>query len=289
VRELSGKVAVVTGGASGIGRALAGAFCREGLHVAIADVAEPALTRAVDSLAREGASVIGVRTDVSRAADVQALRDRVLSAFGAVHIVCNNAGIGTAGTVDGTPLERWRWTLDVNLWGVIHGCRAFLPLLLQQREGHIINTASIAALAGHATLGAYTASKFAVTGLSECLHHELAAAGSPVRVSVFCPGPVQTSIRDSDRNRPAHVPPITPRPGTTQARPPAADAATIPSEMPAAQAAAAVLRGIRDQRFWIFTHPEITRQEITARATWMLDDANTASPDHTADTEEPHR
>jgi NAD(P)-dependent dehydrogenase (short-subunit alcohol dehydrogenase family) len=285
VRELRAKVAVVTGGASGIGRALAGAFCREGMHVAIGDVEEPALAQAVSSLGREGASVIGVRADVSRAADVEALRDQALSAFGAVHVVCNNAGIATAGTVAGTPLERWRWTLDVNLWGVIHGCRAFLPLLLQQREGHIVNTASIAALAGHAMLGAYTASKFAVAGLSECLHHELAAAGSPVRVSVFCPGPVQTSIRDSERNRPAHVPPAIPRPGTTEARP--AAAGTIPSEMPAAQAAAAVLRGIRDERFWIFTHPEITRQEIQARAAWMLNDAGSARPDHPAGPEKP--
>jgi NAD(P)-dependent dehydrogenase (short-subunit alcohol dehydrogenase family) len=158
VKELAGKVAVVTGGASGIGRALAEGFCREGMHVVIGDVEEPALTQAVGSLAREGASVIGVRADVSRAADVEALRDQALSAFGAVHVVCNNAGIGTAGPVDGTPLERWRWTLDVNLWGVIHGCRAFLPLLLQQREGRIVNTASIAALAGHPMLGAYTAS-----------------------------------------------------------------------------------------------------------------------------------
>jgi NAD(P)-dependent dehydrogenase (short-subunit alcohol dehydrogenase family) len=181
VRELRGKVAVVTGGASGIGRPLAGAFCREGMHVVIGDVEEPALTRAVNSLSREGASVIGVRADVSRAADVEALRDQALSAFGAVHVVCSNAGTGTAGTVGGTPLERWRWTLDVNLWGVIHGCRAFLPLLRQQREGHIVNTASIAALAGHPMLGAYTASKFAVAGLSESLHHELAAAGGPVR------------------------------------------------------------------------------------------------------------
>jgi NAD(P)-dependent dehydrogenase (short-subunit alcohol dehydrogenase family) len=267
VKELAGKVAVVTGGASGIGRALAEAFCREGMRVAIGDVEEPALTRAVSSLGREGASVIGVRADVSRAADVEVLRDQALSAFGAVHVVCNNAGIGTAGTVAGTPLERWGWTLDVNLWGVIHGCRAFLPLLLQQRKGHIVNTASIAALAGHAMLGAYTASKFAVAGLSESLHHELAAAGSPVRVSLFCPGPVQTSIRDSERNRPAHVPPASPRPG-------AADA--IPSGMPAAQAAAAVLRGIRDERFWIFTHPDITRQEIQARAAWMLNDAGSA-------------
>jgi NAD(P)-dependent dehydrogenase (short-subunit alcohol dehydrogenase family) len=157
VRELHGKVAVITGGASGIGRALAEAFCRERMHVVIGDVEEPALEQAVDSLARQGASISGVTADVSRAADVEALRDHALSAFGAVHVVCNNAGIATAGTVDATSPERWRWTLDVNLWGVIHGCRTFLPLLQEQRQGHILNTASIAALAGHAMLGAYTA------------------------------------------------------------------------------------------------------------------------------------
>ncbi|MGH3274555.1 MAG: SDR family NAD(P)-dependent oxidoreductase [Streptosporangiaceae bacterium] len=286
MRELHGKVAVVTGGASGIGRALAEAFCRERMHVVIGDVEEPALQQAVNCLAKQGASITGVAADVSRAADVEGLRDHALSAFGAVHVVCNNAGIATAGTVDGTPPERWRWTLDVNLWGVIHGCRTFLPLLLEQRQGHIVNTASIAALAGHANLGAYTASKYAVAGLSECLHHELAAAGSPVRVSLFCPGLVQTSIRNSERNRPAHVPPASPWPGTTQAGPTAA--AANPPELPAAQAAAAVLQGIRDERFWIFTHPEMTRQEIEARTAWMLDDANTATQTNHADAEKPH-
>ena len=291
MRELHSKVAVITGGASGIGRALAEAFCRERMHVVIADVEEPALEQTVNSLARQGASIAGVTADVSLAADVEALRDHALSAFGAVHVVCNNAGIAAAGTVDGTPPERWRWTLDVNLWGAIHGCRTFLPLLLEQRQGHIVNTASIAALAGHAMLGAYTASKFAVAGLSECLHHELAAAGSPVRVSLFCPGPVQTGIRNSERNRPAHVPPASPRPGTTQARPAAAAAAAAaganPPELPAAQAAAAVLQAIRDERFWIFTHPEITRQEIQARTAWMLNDANTTAQANPADAEKP--
>lgn len=153
MRELHGKVAVVTGGASGIGRALAEAFCRERMHVVIGDVEEPALQQAVDCLAKQGASVTGVTADVSRAADVEALRDHALSAFGAVHVVCNNAGIATAGKVDATSPERWRWALDVNLWGVIHGCRTFLPLLLEQRQGHIVNTASIAALTGHAVLG----------------------------------------------------------------------------------------------------------------------------------------
>jgi NAD(P)-dependent dehydrogenase (short-subunit alcohol dehydrogenase family) len=272
VKQFRDRVAVVTGGASGIGRAMAAAFCRQGMRVVIGDVEQPALDRTVAELRSLGGNVIGALADVCDPADVEALRDRAVSAFGSVHLVCNNAGIGTAGAIADTPLPRWRWALDVNLMGVVHGCRAFLPLLTEQQEGHIVNTASIAGLSGHALLGAYTASKFAVVGLSECLHHELAAQHSPVRVSVFCPGPVATSIRQSERNRPPSIPP------PSSALLPAAAAAETAGTMPAAEAAQAVLDGIRQERFYIFTHPGLTAQEITTRHAWMLASLPPPSP-----------
>ena len=148
--------------------------------------------------------MLGVPADVSDAADVDAVRDRALETFGAVHVVCNNAGVGGGGIVD-APLELWDWVLGVNLFGVVHGVHTFLPLLLEQDEGHIVNTASLAGLGGVGGLGVYCTSKFAVVGLSESLHYDLAARRSAVGVSVLCPGFVQTQIGESARNAPAVV------------------------------------------------------------------------------------
>src|SRR6478752_3845394 len=161
MRELQDRVAVVTGGASGIGRALAHRFVADGMRVVLADVAV--------------------------AADVEAVREQALATFGAVHVVCNNAGVGGGGIID-APLAVWEWTIGVNLMGVVHGVHTFLPLLLEQDEGHIVNTASLAGLGGVAGLGIYCTTKFAVVGLSESLHHDLVARGSKVDVSVLCPG-----------------------------------------------------------------------------------------------------
>ncbi|MFZ2057870.1 MAG: SDR family NAD(P)-dependent oxidoreductase [Acidimicrobiales bacterium] len=271
MREFRDRVAVVTGGASGIGRAMVEAFCREGMHVVIGDIEQPALDAALVDLRRLGADVFGVVTDVSKAGDVETLRDRALSKFGAVHVVCNNAGIGIAGGIAETPLDRWRWALDVNLWGVIHGCHVFLPLLKEQREGYVVNTASIAGLSGHAMLGAYVASKFGVVGLSECLHHELAVEHSPVGVSVFCPGLVATDIRRSERTRPNYVaePDLGPDRAGIERRERNVEMA---GAMPANEAAEIVLQGIRSERFYIFTDPDAARQEIETRRTWMLQD-----------------
>jgi NADP-dependent 3-hydroxy acid dehydrogenase YdfG len=149
MRQFTGRVAVVTGAASGIGRALAGRFAAEGMRCVLADVDDGALDRAVGELRRDGAAAIGVRTDVASAADVEALADRTVSEFGAVHLVCNNAGVGVGSDFAKIPLDVWDWVLGVDLWGVIHGCRTFLPLLLEQDEAHIVNTSSMAALNGH--------------------------------------------------------------------------------------------------------------------------------------------
>jgi NAD(P)-dependent dehydrogenase (short-subunit alcohol dehydrogenase family) len=200
--DLNGKVAVVTGGASGIGKGIATRLLAEGARVVIADIQRDALEAAAADLGTDA-----VQTDVSDPASVQALAAAVLDRHGAVHVVCNNAGIGPLAPVADLTLDDWRWMLGVNLWGVIHGIHTFLPILKANPEGgHIVNTASMAGLAGTPRLGAYTAAKFGVVGLTEVLAAELAADGSRVGVSVLCPGTVHTNIGTSSRNRPERLP-----------------------------------------------------------------------------------
>ena len=192
--DLQGKVAVITGGASGIGRAVAGRAAAEGMKVVLGDIEEGPLKEAVGDLTSSGAEALGVVTDVSDGASVEALRDQALDRFGAVHLVHNNAGIGLGGPIWEVSEEDWRWILGVNLWGVIHGVRTFTPLLVEQGEGHIVNTASIAGFIAAPFLGPYNATKQAVVAISETLFKDLQAVASPVGVSVLCPGFVQTRI-----------------------------------------------------------------------------------------------
>jgi len=200
--DLDGKVAVVTGGASGIGKGIATRLVAEGARVVIADIQRDAMEA---TAAEIGAA--GVQTDVSDPASVDALARAVLDRYGAVHVVCNNAGIGPLAPVADLTLDDWRWMLGVNLWGVIHGVTTFLPVLKQNREGgHIVNTASMAGLVAGPRLGAYAAAKYGVVGLTEVLAAELAADNSRVGVSVLCPGTVHTNIGTSSRNRPADLP-----------------------------------------------------------------------------------
>jgi NAD(P)-dependent dehydrogenase (short-subunit alcohol dehydrogenase family) len=200
--DLGGKVAIVTGGASGIGKGIATKLVAEGARVVIADIQPDALAATAAEL-----GAVGIRTDVSDAASVDALARAVLDRFGAVHVVCNNAGIGPLAPVAELTLDDWRWMINVNLWGVIHGIHTFLPILKRNREGgHIVNTASMAGLAAGPRLGAYAAAKYGVVGLTEALAAELAADNSRVGVSVLCPGTVHTNIGRSPRNRPADLP-----------------------------------------------------------------------------------
>jgi NAD(P)-dependent dehydrogenase (short-subunit alcohol dehydrogenase family) len=199
--DLTGKVAVVTGGASGIGKGITRQLKAEGMHVIIADIEEGALRKTAAEL---GATP--VLTDVSDATSVDALAKEALNAFGAVHVVCNNAGIGPMAPVADLTLDDWKWMLGVNLWGVIHGIHAFLPILKANADGgHIVNTASMAGLDAPPNLGAYATCKFGVVGLTEVLAQELALENSKVGVSVLCPGTVRTNIGRSSRNRPAHL------------------------------------------------------------------------------------
>jgi NAD(P)-dependent dehydrogenase (short-subunit alcohol dehydrogenase family) len=196
VKELGGKVAVVTGAASGIGRALVQAFARQGMRTVAADVDEPGLAATI-----KGLDATAVRTDVSVRQDVLTLADRAWAVYGAVHVVCNNAGVALWGGLQAATLRDWQWALGVNLWGVIHGIEAFVPRMIAQKAaGHIVNTASMAGLVASQGLGVYNTSKYAVVGLSETLVKDLRPYG--IGVSVLCPMGVATRIRDSVRNRP---------------------------------------------------------------------------------------
>lgn len=206
MQDLSGRVAVVTGAASGIGRALATRLAEEGMRVALADVEGLALEAARRALAEAGHDVIGVVADVGLADAVDALAERVVEAFGGVHVVCNNAGVFAGGLSWEAPLSDYEWVLRVNTWGVIHGIRSFVPRMLAQDEpGHVVNTASMAALTSAPLSGAYYMSKHAVLALSETLHHELALQQAKIGVSVVCPELIRTGIGHSDRNRPSHL------------------------------------------------------------------------------------
>ncbi|MDH5290205.1 MAG: SDR family NAD(P)-dependent oxidoreductase [Acidimicrobiia bacterium] len=258
MEDLQGRTAVVTGAASGMGLAFAEAFLREGMQVVAADVEVPALARAEGQLAaiRGPGAVLAVRTDVSDPASVAALRDAALARFGRVNVVCNNAGVGgVRNPIGRLDLSDWRWVLGVNLWGVIHGCEAFAPHLLEHGDGHIVNTASIA---GHVSLpfmAPYNVSKHGVVTLSETLLHELAHAGSSVGVSVLCPGFVATNLIDADRNRPEHlVHPLSgPEDAAARERERAAGRELLAQKKPPAEVAQLVVDAVKANQFWIFT------------------------------------
>jgi NAD(P)-dependent dehydrogenase (short-subunit alcohol dehydrogenase family) len=269
MRRLTGRVAVVTGAASGIGRAMAARFAAEGMCCVLADVETEPLDRAVAELRRSGAAAIGVRTDVARAADVRALADRAVAEFGAVHVLCNNAGVGSGSDFSTIPLEVWEWVLGVTLWGVIHGCRTFLPILLEQDEAHIVNTSSMAALNGHPLgLAPYTVAKSGVLGLTQNLFFELAATtGGRVGVSVLIPGLTRTRIFEGDRNRPASVP--APPPSSFTRTSMAAIAGAWENALEPATVADAIVTAVRDQRFYILTHPDESFDMAEQQLRWM--------------------
>ena len=256
--DLTGRVAVITGGASGIGLAMARRFAGEGMKLVLADIERPVLRQAGEALRRDGADVLTVPTDVSLSADVSALAAAAFDHFGDVHVVCNNAGVGSRGLpVAELPLADFEWVLAVNLFGVIHGLRAFLSHLRANDEGHIVNTASMSGLYHLPRMAPYNASKAAVVALSETLRFELAAEGSRVGVSVLCPSWVRTNISTADRNLPerfayhldtdqmAQVTAYKTR-RRQQVRP----AATDPSDI-----ADQVVGAVRANRFYVLTHP----------------------------------
>jgi NAD(P)-dependent dehydrogenase (short-subunit alcohol dehydrogenase family) len=257
VKDLADRVAWITGAASGIGLAIAHKLAAERMKLVLVDIEEGPLRAAETALRATGATVLALRVDVSRADEMEAATARALDAFGVVHLVINNAGVGGGGG----PMWQlsdadWRWALDVNLWGVIHAIRLLVPpLLASGQDGHILNTASIAGLTSTPFMGPYTASKHAVVALSECLAKELELAKATIGVSVLCPGFVKTKIGGSHRNRPA-----------SEREPPPTDEMKkfqgvlnqlVEGGVPAETIADQVLHAIREPRFYVLTHPEM--------------------------------
>lgn len=247
--EFAGTTAVVTGGASGIGRGMAEAFRSAGCNVVIADLDDQALTATARQL-----GALGVRTDVTDPDSVRALADRAIAEFGEVHVICNNAGVGPFGSVSGMTLDDWRWVLDINLNGVLHGVQTFLPLLERNADwGHVVNTSSLSVLLSPPNAAAYVASKAAVLGLTEVLAAELHAAGSRVGATALIPGTVRTNIKHSLRSRPT-----TPASGLYEV-----DLSTAGREfrwLDPADVGAMVLDAIRADQLYLVTHPEFAPQ-----------------------------
>ena len=274
MKELKGKVAAVTGAASGLGRAMALAFADEGMHVALGDVAGAAEVFA--AVRAKGVSAISMTLDVSKAQEVEAFAELIDKDLGGAHVVCNNAGVSPLGAAWETSLDDWRWIVDVNLWGVIHGVRSFVPRLLKRNEGHIVNTASVAGIINPPGSSAYNVTKHAVVALSETLHHDLRERGSAVGVSVLCPAYVPTGIADSERNRPAGMQ-ATVKTKEILAREQMLKKAVSSGRLSADDVAKAVVQAVKEERFYILTHPRI-KGAIGARMEDILNERTPRNP-----------
>ena len=248
MESFAGRFAVVTGGGSGIGRALADAFARERAKVVVADIDAAAAESAATALRARGADALAVPTDVTDLDSVNALADRAYAAYGAVHVLCNNAGVAAWGGLESATHRDWQWVLGVNLWGVIHGIEAFVPRMVAGKQGgHIVNTASMAGLIASQGLGVYNTSKYAVVGLSETLVKDLRPYG--IGVSVLCPLGVATQIRRSERNRPSHL-----QNETEAARAQGID--LMGRTLPPDAVAEMVVNAIRANQLYVITHEE---------------------------------
>jgi NAD(P)-dependent dehydrogenase (short-subunit alcohol dehydrogenase family) len=263
MQRVEDRVAVVTGAASGIGLGIARAFAAAGMRVVLADVREEALEQAAAELREGGGRAIAVRTDVRRLDDVEALAAAALAEFGAVHVLCNNAGVGLFTRIAETTIDDWRWTLEIDLWGPIHGVTTFLPIIEREDEGHINATSSMAGLLAVPRLGAYNVAKHGVVALMATLERELRAAHSPVRTSVLCPGAVNTGIlANSAENRRGS----SGAPDNTAESVGAIGAGADPDDV-----GRMVLDAIRHDRFWIFTAPEMVAS-VEHQVAAMADD-----------------
>jgi NAD(P)-dependent dehydrogenase (short-subunit alcohol dehydrogenase family) len=274
MRQLEGKVAAVTGAASGLGRAMALAFADEGMHVALGDVSD--LDEVLTEVKRRGVNALAMKLDVSKALEVEAFAQKIDAELGGAHLVCNNAGVSPLGAAWETSVGDWQWILGVNLWGVINGVRSFVPRLMARNEGHVVNTASVAGLINPPGSGAYNVTKHAVVALSETLHHDLRERNSAVGVSVLCPAYVPTGIADSERNRPSGLE-ATVKSRETLARETMLKKAVASGRLSADDVARAVVQAVKDERFYILTHARI-KGAIRARMEDILEERAPRNP-----------
>lgn len=262
MKNFQNKVAVITGGASGFGREFAIIGARLGMKLVLADVQQDALDKTKAELEAQGAQVLAMRCDVRKAEQVQALADATMEKFGAVHLVFNNAGVGSGGLIWENSVADWEWVLGVNLWGVIHGVRVFTPLMLECAkreegyEGHIVNTASMAGLLTPPNMGVYNVSKHAVVSLSETLYHDLQLVKAPVSASVLCPYFVPTGISQSHRNRPDDVKSESGVTASQMASQLMSEKAVSSGKVTAAEVAERTFEAIKENKFYIFSHPQ---------------------------------
>ena len=271
MKNFRDRVAVVTGAASGIGLALAERFAAEGMKVVMADIEAGPLAAAAEGVRRKGASVRATRVDVSRPDEVDRLARETYDAFGAAHVVCNNAGVAVIGAVHEHTLADWQWVINVNLWGVIHGVRAFLPRMLAGGDqGHIVNTASMAGLTTAQFMSVYDVTKHGVVALSESMYKESQVTGSPIGVSVVCPGLIDTNIMRSSRNRPEELReegkagPMAQAFGQTLSN-------RLAGGYPPSEVAEQVLQGIREGRFYIVPAQPEVKSAIAVRAQDLIE------------------
>jgi NAD(P)-dependent dehydrogenase (short-subunit alcohol dehydrogenase family) len=258
MQDFEGKVAVVTGGASGIGLGMSRAFSRAGMKLVIADLDEAAMAAASTELAAAGTEVVTQRCDVSSHDQIQALADTTVSAFGAVHVLCNNAGIGIPTATHEMKLQDWKWIIDVCLWGPIYGIDVFLPLIEEQGEGHINSTSSMAGLIATRMMGAYNVAKHGVVALMATLERDLRSRKSPVHASVLCPGPINTNIsRHSVEYRPGQAKPKSD--GETSGRVARNIQDILEQGMDPDEVGEMVREAIASDQFWILTHPRWTK------------------------------
>lgn len=259
--HFTGRVAVITGGAGGLGREFALKAASLGMKLVLADVEQGSLDRTVGELRRLGADVVGQRCDVRHAADVLALADTAMQAFSGVHLLFNNAGVAGGGLIWENTEADWAWVMGVNVMGVVHGLRIFVPLMLEcaKREedyqGHIVNTASMAGLLNAPAMGIYNASKHAVESISETLYHDLELVRAPIRASVLCPYFVPTGIHQSERNRPQEARDGVPPTASQEAAKALSAKAVASGKVSAADVAAMTFKAIANEQFYIFSHP----------------------------------
>jgi len=281
MQDFNGKVAVVTGGASGIGLALAKHALGEGMRVVIADIEGNALEQAQEELSGGPDKVLAMQIDVARAEEMERLAETAFKRFGAVHLLCNNAGVGGGASIVGSTLADWQWVLGVNLWGVIHGIRSFVPAMIKQGVPcHVVNTASISGLVAGPGMGLYKVSKHAVVSLSETLYCEMKVAGLPIGVSVLCPAHVRSRIMDSARNRPPELcnppdgKPLNPKIQAALAQ----FREAIDQGMLAEELAERAFAAIRKQQLYVLSHPAFNG-DIATRLENILAERNPSLPD----------